>query len=82
METYDDYVRAFNHAYKHLLSIAPTVDSVNDLETEDDELEFIKAFRSLMRVKNILTSFSDFHWDDLWVTDPLYCSAIPLVTGF
>ena len=38
---------------------------MNDLETEDDELEFIKAFRDLMRVKNVLSSFSDFNWDDL-----------------
>jgi type I restriction enzyme R subunit len=44
MKPYDDYIKAFNQAYKHLLSIVPTVDSVNDLETEDDELEFIKAF--------------------------------------
>jgi type I restriction enzyme R subunit len=51
------------------LSIAPTVDSVNDLETEDDELEFIKAFRSLMRIRNILTSFSDFKWDDVYMDE-------------
>ncbi len=69
MKPYDDYIRAFNQAYKHLLSIAPTVDSVNDLETEDDELEFIKAFRSLMRIVNILTSFSDFKWDDVYMDE-------------
>ncbi|MDA3821094.1 MAG: type I restriction endonuclease subunit R [Bacteroidales bacterium] len=69
MKPYDDYVKAFNQAYKHLLGIAPTVDSVNDLETEDQELEFIKAFRSLMRVMNILTSFSDFNWDDVYMQE-------------
>jgi len=69
MKPYDDYVRAFNQAYKHLLSIAPTVDSVNDLESEDDELEFIKSFRSLMRVMNILTSFSDFKWEDVYMDE-------------
>lgn len=65
MKPYGDYIRNFNQAYKHLLSITPTVDSVNDLESEDDEMEFIKAFRDLMRVKNILSSFSDFNWEDL-----------------
>jgi len=69
MKPYDDYVKAFNQAYKHLLSIAPTVDSVNDLLTEDDELEFIKAFRSLIRILNILTSFSDFNWDDVYMDE-------------
>lgn len=65
MQPYEDYAEAFNAAYKKLLEITPTVDSVNELPTEEDELEFIKAFRDLMRVKNILTSFSDFDWDDL-----------------
>jgi len=65
MKPYDDYIKAFNQAYKHLLSITPTVDSVNDLETEDQELAFIQAFRDLMRVRNVLASFSDFNWDDV-----------------
>lgn len=69
MQPYDDYVKTFNQAYKHLLSLTPTVDSVNDLETEDDELEFIKAFRSLMRVRNILTAFSDFNWNDVYMQE-------------
>ncbi len=69
IKPYDDYVRAFNQAYKHMLSIAPTVDSVNDLEAEDDELEFITAFRSLMRIRNILTSFSDFKWEDVYMDE-------------
>ena len=42
---------------------------INDLENEDDELEFIKAFRDLMRIKNILTAFSDFNWADLKMTE-------------
>jgi len=65
MKPYDDYTSAYNQAYQHLLTIAPTVDSVNELQTEDDELEFIKSFRSLIRVMNILTSFSDFKWHDV-----------------
>jgi type I restriction enzyme R subunit len=69
MKPYADYVSALNEAYKHLLSIVPTVDSVNELETEDDELNFIKAFRDLMRVKNVLASFSDFSWDDLEIDE-------------
>jgi type I restriction enzyme, R subunit len=69
MKPYADYVSALNEAYQHLLSIVPTVDSVNELETEDDELNFIKAFRDLMRVKNVLAAFSDFSWDDLEIDE-------------
>lgn len=69
MKPYEDYAAKFDEAFEHLISLTPTVDSVNDLETEDDELEFIKAFRELMRIKNILNAFSDFKWDDLKMTE-------------
>ena len=69
MKPYDDYVSAFNQAYKHLLSINPTVGSVDDMVTEDDELAFFKAFRDLIRIKNILTAFSDFKWDDVYMSE-------------
>jgi type I restriction enzyme R subunit len=69
MKPYEDYAAKFDEAFEHLISLTPTTDSVNDLETEDDELEFIKAFRELMRIKNILTAFSDFKWADLKMTE-------------
>jgi type I restriction enzyme R subunit len=72
MKPYDDYVLAFNDDFKRLLEITPSVNSVNDLATEDDELEFIKAFRDLMRIKNVLTSFSDFNWSDLEMHEQLF----------
>jgi type I restriction enzyme R subunit len=72
MKPYDDYVHAFNRAFKNLLDITPTVNSVNELLTEDDELKFIIAFRDLMRIKNVLTSFSDFNWRDLSMNEQLF----------
>lgn len=65
MEPYEDYVKKFNEAFKTLLKITPTVDSVNELRNEEEELEFIKAFRELMRIKNVLNTFSDFELEDL-----------------
>ena len=65
MKPYEEYVKKFNEAFIEMLKIAPTVNSVNTLQSEEDELEFIKAFRELMRIKNILTAFSDFKWNDL-----------------
>ena len=44
MKPYEDYTAKFDDAFEHLISLTPTTDSVNDLETEDDELNFIKAF--------------------------------------
>jgi len=62
---YEDYVRQFNKAFAALLGIAPTVDSVDGLGTEEDELAFIKAFRELLRIRNVLITFADFSFDDL-----------------
>ena len=61
MEPYEDYVTKFNEAYAKLLKIAPTVDSVTDLISERDKLAFVQAFRELMRINNVLTSFTDFN---------------------
>lgn len=65
MEPYENYVAKFNEAIEKLKAIVPTVDSVNDLETEDDEYEFVKMFRELIRIKNTLSVFTDFKFDDL-----------------
>lgn len=69
MEPYEDYVVKFNEAYAALLAIVPTVDSVNDLISEHDKLQFVQAFRALMRIKNILTSFADFDRDQIDMDD-------------
>jgi len=58
-------VRKFSEAFTALLMIAPSVKSVDDLQGEEKEMEYIQAFRDLMCVKNVLGSFSDFTWDDL-----------------
>jgi len=72
MKPYEDYVAKFDEAFEKLLEVTPTTDAVNDLESEDDELNFIKAFRDLMRIKNILTAFSDFKWEDLKMDEQLF----------
>lgn len=65
MKPYEEYVEKFNEAFIAMLQIAPTVKSVDNLVSEEDELEFIKAFRALMRIKNTMATFADFDWTDL-----------------
>ena len=65
MKPYEEYVELFNEAFINLINIAPSVSSVDGLINEDDQLEFIKAFRELMRLKNVLSGFSDFSFADL-----------------
>ncbi len=68
IQPYEDYTAKFEEAVLRLYAIVPTVDSVNDLESEDDKLEFVKAFRELMRLKNVLTTFTEFSFDDLTIS--------------
>jgi type I restriction enzyme R subunit len=72
MKPYEEYVKKFNVGFDELLKITPTVNSVNDLQSEKDELEFIQAFRQLMRIKNILAAFADFKWEDLAMNEQLF----------
>ncbi|MCY7423180.1 MAG: hypothetical protein LH478_15715 [Chitinophagaceae bacterium] len=65
MEPFEDYEEKFNEAVHKLRQITPTVDSVDDLPSEAEESEFVKAFREMMRLKNILSAFSDFTFYNL-----------------
>ncbi|MDX8392597.1 MAG: type I restriction endonuclease subunit R [Mariprofundaceae bacterium] len=69
---YEDYVRQFNRVFAELLGIAPTIDSVDSFATEDDELAFIKAFREILRIRNVLITFADFSFDDLAMNEQLF----------
>lgn len=69
MQPYEDYIGKFDDAYDKLKEITPTIDAVNELVTEEEKLNFIKGFRDLMRIKNILVTFSDFKWEDFKVSE-------------
>ncbi|MBD1204776.1 MAG: type I restriction endonuclease subunit R [Rhodobacteraceae bacterium] len=62
---YQEYVDRFNGAVMELLKIAPTPSAVDKLVSEDDILAFVRAFRELIRIRNVLTSFTEFSNDDL-----------------
>ncbi|AZQ59319.1 type I restriction endonuclease subunit R [Maribacter sp. MJ134] len=72
MQPYEEYVEKMNAAFIALLQIAPTVNSVNNLKDEEEELAFAKAFRELMRLKNILSTFTEFTFDDLSVNEQTF----------
>ena len=69
IEPYEDYLKKFAFALKDLKEIAPTVDSVNHLASEDEEFAFVKSFRNIIRLKNILSGFSDFKFEDLGISE-------------
>lgn len=65
MPDYEKIAEKFDEALKDLRAITPTYQSVNDLESEEDEALFVQAFRKLMRNMNVLQSYTDFDWNDL-----------------
>lgn len=72
MQPYEDYVKSFNEALANLKAIAPEVDDVNKLPDEESEFEFIRAYRELMRVFNILNTFTDFQFEDVGIEEQEY----------
>ncbi len=72
IEPYETYADEFNDGVKVLLSIAPTVASVDHLKDEEEEVRFVRAFRNLMRILNVLKSFSQFTWSDLYMDEQTF----------
>jgi type I restriction enzyme R subunit len=69
---YDTMVQRFSDAFSNLLTIAPTLKSINNLETEEDLAKFVQAFREVMRVYNVLKTYTDFTWDDLPMSEQAF----------
>ena len=69
MPDYEKIAEKFDEALKLLREITPTYQSVNDLESEEDEAQFVQAFRKLMRAMNVLQSYTDFDWEDLGIEE-------------
>jgi len=72
IEPYETYVGQFNHGVKALLQIAPAPRAVDSLKDENEQLAFVRAFRNLIRLLNVLTSFSQFGWNDLFMDQQIY----------
>lgn len=72
MEPYEFYVGQFNHGLEQVLSLAETPNAVNDLQSEDAQLAFVKAFRTSIRTLNKLKSFTGFTWSDLNIEEQTF----------
>lgn len=63
--TYEEQLEKFKAAVQNLLALTPTPDDVDGLPDENAEAEFVKLFRELIRIRNVLASYSEFKPDDL-----------------
>ncbi|MFW2073667.1 type I restriction endonuclease subunit R [Acinetobacter gerneri] len=60
---YEEIKQDYENAVEKLLALTPDYQSVDDLHTEDQQLEFIKAFREVMRFNAQLQSFVEYDQD-------------------
>jgi type I restriction enzyme R subunit len=69
---YEAIAKKFKAALKTLLTIVPTWQRVDELQTEEEELAFVQAFRALLRIKNALASYTDFSWNELGIDEQTF----------
>ncbi|KQS41823.1 type I restriction endonuclease subunit R [Pedobacter sp. Leaf194] len=55
--------------YDELIAIVPTVDNVNQLQNEEEQAAFVKAFREVMRLINKMKQYGDFDFEYLPITE-------------
>lgn len=72
VEPYEKYVEQFNNGVTTLLNLVPDVSSVDALYSEEDKLQFILAFRTLMRLHKKMSHYTEFNWDDLTMNEQLF----------
>ena len=72
MKPYEEYVKDFNEQYQILSKVVQKPDDVNQLVTDEEKLAFIKAYRDMIRMQNILSGFTDFDWQDFDISAQTY----------
>ncbi|MGH1429366.1 MAG: type I restriction endonuclease subunit R [Arenicella sp.] len=72
IEPYEEFIEQFNQGVEELLAIALTPKDVDLLISEDDQVAFVKAFRNLIRLLNVLKSFTEFSWKDVDLSEQIF----------
>lgn len=69
LEPYENYIEQFNSALLELRKLAPTPAYIDDLVGESERFVFVGNFRELLRLKNVLVTFSEFKYSDTRMTE-------------
>jgi type I restriction enzyme R subunit len=69
---YESYIDRLNKALAALYGVAAAPGEVDHLPSENEERLFVLAFREVMRLHNVLSSFSEFTFDDLDIDAQTY----------
>jgi len=69
---YDAVAQKLVEAIEGLNQITPTLESVDALMGESEELAFVTAFRKVMRRISVAETYADFSWEDLPIDQQQY----------
>jgi len=72
IEPYEEFVKQFNEGVTELLAIVSTPKDVDLLISESDQAAFVQAFRHLIRLFNVLKSFTEFSWKDVDLSEQVF----------
>ncbi|WP_217077681.1 type I restriction endonuclease subunit R [Clostridium baratii] len=64
MQDYNHYMELFKERLKALKEIAPTIESVDKIEDENEKKKFIEAFRDLTNQLTKLKTFTEFEFKE------------------
>ena len=64
MLSYDKYIEAFKKRLLDLLAIAPSPEKVDELESDEEQREFVLAFREISKLILRLKSFTEFEFNE------------------
>lgn len=65
---YNEYIDKFNYCAKKLINLVPNIEDVDLLEDEKHIQEFVLTFKNILRILNRVTTFAEFSYDDLKLT--------------
>ncbi len=69
---YEDQKRDFENKLAELRVKVPTVESVDNLQGDEEKSVFVKTFRDLLRIKSSLETFAEFSFEDLGISEQEY----------
>ncbi|SQB36298.1 type I site-specific deoxyribonuclease HsdR family subfamily [Clostridium perfringens] len=64
MESFDHYLKLFQERLDRLYEVAPTIESINSMQDENEKKDFVEAFRELTKQLTKLKTFVEFEFNE------------------
>lgn len=64
MESFEHYLKLFKERLERLYEVAPTIESIDYMQDENEKKDFVEAFRELTKQLTKLKTFVEFEFDE------------------